>query len=119
MNMHHAVIIGAFLVLILLLGCILDSSSILLLTVPLIRPVILGLGYDMVWFGIVLVVTVEMGMLTPPFGMVAFAIKSAMGDDITLDTIFGGALPFLLMILVGVLIFIAFPQISLFIPSLM
>ena len=119
MNVHYSVIIGVFLLLILLLGCILDSTSILLLTVPIIRPVIAGLGFDLLWFGIVLVVAVEMGMLTPPFGMVVFAIKSALGDEITLDTIFRGSVPYLVMMLVGLLIFIVFPSLSTFIPSLM
>jgi tripartite ATP-independent transporter DctM subunit len=119
MNVHHSIIIGVFLVLILLLGCILDSTSILLLTVPIIRPVIVGLGFDLIWFGIVLVVAVEMGMLTPPFGMVVFAIKSALGDEIALDTIFRGSVPYLVMMLAGLLILITFPAISTFIPSLM
>ncbi|MDR2180443.1 MAG: TRAP transporter large permease [Synergistaceae bacterium] len=119
MDVHYSVIIGVFLFLILLLGCILDSTSILLLTVPIIRPVIAGLGFDLIWFGIVLVVAVEMGMLTPPFGMVVFAIKSALGDEIALDTIFKGSVPYLVMMLVGLLILIVFPSISTFIPSLM
>jgi TRAP-type C4-dicarboxylate transport system permease large subunit len=117
--MSPVVVIGLFLLLILLLGCILDSSSILLLTVPLIKPIIVSYGYDMIWFGVVMVVTVEMGMLTPPFGMVVFAIKSAMGDEIAIEDIFKASFPFLIMIAVSVLIFILFPQIVLFLPSLM
>jgi TRAP-type C4-dicarboxylate transport system permease large subunit len=107
------------LLIVLLLGCILDSTSLLLLTVPLIKPIVVGFGFDLIWFGVVLVITVEMGMLTPPFGMVVFAIKSALGDEIALDAIFRGALPFLVMIFVALLIIIAFPPISTFIPSLM
>jgi len=119
MDVHFAIITGAFLLIVLLLGCVLDSTSLLLLTVPLIKPVALGFGFDMIWFGVVLVITVEMGMLTPPFGMVVFAIKSAMGDEIPLNDIFKGSMPFLLMMLVALLIIIAFPPISTFIPSLM
>lgn len=113
------VIIGFFLLLVLGLGCILDSTSILLLTVPLIKPIVVGMGFDLVWFGIVLVITVEMGLLTPPFGMVAFAVKSTLGDMITLDEIFRGSTPFLLMMLLGLLIIIFVPAISLFLPSIM
>jgi tripartite ATP-independent transporter DctM subunit len=113
------IIIGIFLVLVLAMGCILDSTSILLLTVPLMKPIVVGLGFDLIWFGIVLVITVEMGLLTPPFGMVAFAIKSALGDIISLDEIFKGSIPFLLMMFIGLLIIIFVPQISTFLPSIM
>lgn len=119
MNLPQYVVIGFFLLLVLGLGCILDSTSILLLTVPLMKPIVVGMGLDLIWFGIVLVITVEMGLLTPPFGMVAFAIKTSLGDMVSLDEIFRGAIPFLIMMLIGLLLIIFIPPISIFLPSIM
>ncbi|MFA5027277.1 MAG: TRAP transporter large permease [Candidatus Methylomirabilota bacterium] len=113
------VIIAGFLVVFLLLGCIVDSTSIILLTIPIMHPVAVKLGYDPIWFTIVSIVTIEIGLLTPPFGMVVFAMKSALGDEAKIEEIFAGSLPFLLLLLVSLAIILMFPILSTWLPSLM
>ena len=112
-------IILGFIVVFVLLGCILDSTSIIILTIPLMYPIAANLGYDPLWFAIVAILAIEIGLLTPPFGMVVFAMKSAIGDGVRVDEIFAGAIPFILLLLVALGIIIAFPRLSTWLPSLM
>ncbi len=102
-----------YLGLLIVLGMVLDSTSILLIMVPLALPTVAGLGGDLVWFGIVTVIGVEIGLLTPPLGLSAFAIKSALDDQsISLNDIFVGALPFSVVMLLLTLLLVAFPEIT-------
>lgn len=95
------------------LGMILDSSSIMLILVPLMLPIIIPLGVDLIWFGIITVIAVEIGLLTPPFGISVYVIKSTLDDDdISLMDIFVGAAPFALMMLVCLALIILFPVIA-------
>ncbi len=112
-------IIFGFIVVFLLLGCIIDSTSIILLTIPLMHPIALKLGYDPLWFTIVAIVSIEIGLLTPPFGMVVFAMRSAIGETVQVEEIFAGALPFILMLGLSLGIILAFPRLSTWLPSLM
>ena len=100
---------------VILLGMILDSSSIMLILVPLMLPVVGPMGLDLVWFGIVTVIAVEIGLLTPPFGLSVYVIKATMADDaVGLGEIFRGAAPFVAMMLVALVLVIAFPTIATF-----
>jgi tripartite ATP-independent transporter DctM subunit len=112
-------IILGFVVVFLLLGCIIDSVSIILLTIPIMHPVIVKLGYDPIWFAIVAIITIEIGLLTPPFGMVVFAMKSSLGGKATIEEIFQGSFPFLLMLGASLAIIMTFPILSTWLPSLM
>lgn len=95
------------------LGTILDSSSILLIVVPLILPVVQPMGLDLVWFGVVTVIAVEIGLLTPPFGISVYVIHSALDDpSISLAQIFAGAAPFALVMLLVLALVVAFPPIA-------
>jgi C4-dicarboxylate transporter DctM subunit len=112
------VIVLFFVGIMLLLGTILDSTSIMLLTMPIMVPVVLKLGYDNLWFGMVSILAIELGQLTPPFGMVVFAMKAAMPTETTIDEIFSGSMPFF-FVLVGALgVIIALPEITLWLPKL-
>jgi len=105
--------IGYLLVLIML-GMVLDSTSILLIMVPLALPTIQALGGDLIWFGIVSVIGVEIGLLTPPLGLSVYAIKASLADDkISLSDIFIGALPFIFIMLAVTLVLIFYPQLTL------
>lgn len=96
------------------LGTILDSSSTMLITVPLALPVATSLGIDLIWFGMITVLAVEIGLLTPPMGLSVFVVKGALDDpNIPLKDIFIGAAPFALMMLVALFIIILFPGIVL------
>jgi len=103
-------IILAYVGLVILMGTLLDSSSIMLILVPLMLPVLVSMNVDLIWFGIVTIIAVEIGLLTPPFGISVFVIKSALDDpSITLGDIFRGAAPFALMMLVLLALVLAFP----------
>ena len=108
------VILGVMFVVLIVLGMVLDSTSILLIMVPLAVPAVTALGGDLIWFGIITVIGVEIGLLTPPLGLSVFAIKSSLDDpSISLNDIFIGAIPFTLMMLVVTLCLIAMPSLSL------
>ena len=108
-------VIIAYVLLVIAMGTILDSSSIMLILVPLMLPVIQPMGIDLVWFGIVSVIAVEIGLLTPPFGISVFVIKSTLDDDsISLGEIFRGAAPFALMMAFVLILVLAFPTLATF-----
>ena len=100
------------------LGCLMDAMAMIILTVPIIYPVILHLGFDPIWFGIIIVMTVELGLIHPPVGMNVFVIKSVI-KDLSFTTIFKGVLPFVATDLLRLVILIAFPMIALWLPSRM
>ena len=106
--------LAAYLLLLLLLGTMLDSTSIMLIVLPLALPVATALGANLVWFGVVTTIAIEIGLLTPPFGLSVYVIKASMNDPrMTLGTIFGGAFPFVLITLAVTILLMVFPQISL------
>ncbi len=106
-------VILAYVLLVVVMGTILDSSSIMLILVPLMLPVITPMEVDLIWFGIVTVIAVEIGLLTPPFGIAVFVIKSTLDDDsISLGEIFRGAAPFALMMAVVLALVMIFPQLA-------
>jgi C4-dicarboxylate transporter DctM subunit len=119
MDLPPVAVILAFVVLILILGCFIDSVSILLLTMPIMVPVVTSLGYDLIWFGMVAIVAVEIGLLTPPFGMVVFAMKAALPGSVRVEDIFSGVTPFFLPLLVVLGVLIAFPTLSTALPDLL
>jgi tripartite ATP-independent transporter DctM subunit len=100
----------------LVLGCLMDALAMIILTVPIIFPVIKALGFDPIWFGVLIVMTVELGLIHPPVGMNIFVIKSVV-EDAKISTIFYGVLPFIVTDLVRLAILIAFPIIALWLPS--
>jgi tripartite ATP-independent transporter DctM subunit len=106
-------LICIYVLVVILFGMILDSSSIMLILVPLMLPIVQPMGVDLVWFGIITVIAVEIGLLTPPFGISVYVIKSTLDDpSIKLSDIFIGAAPFALMMLVCLAAVIAFPPIA-------
>jgi C4-dicarboxylate transporter, DctM subunit len=102
----------------LALGCLMDAMAMIILTVPIVFPVVTALGFDPIWFGIIIVMTVELGLIHPPVGMNVFVIKTAV-KDVTFATIFKGVLPFIATDILRLVILIAFPAIALYLPSLM
>lgn len=102
-----------YLLLLVILGMVLDSTSILLILLPLALPVVASLGGDLVWFGVVTVIGVEIGLLTPPLGLSVYVIKSSLDDDdISLGDIFAGAFPFVLITLAVTVLLMVFPQLT-------
>jgi C4-dicarboxylate transporter DctM subunit len=100
----------------LALGCVMDAMAMVILTIPIIFPVITALGFDPIWFGIIIVMTVELGLIHPPVGMNVFVIKSVV-RDVKISTIFYGVIPFVVTDILRLGILIAFPEISTFLPN--
>jgi C4-dicarboxylate transporter, DctM subunit len=100
----------------LILGCIMDTIAMLLLTLPIVFPAIVALGFDPIWFGVIMVLMVEIALITPPIGMNVFVI-SGLVKDVPMSDIFRGIVPFFVALIVCVVILIAFPQLCLFLPS--
>ena len=117
LSVNRYLILIVILIITLVLGCIMDSMAIVLLTIPVFYPLIVDLGFNPIWFGILVVRVTEMGLITPPVGMNVFIIKGI--SDVSISTIFKGIIPFLMADLVQVAVLILFPQIVLFIPNLM
>ncbi|MBB4105736.1 TRAP transporter large permease [Allorhizobium borbori] len=113
---HPMAIIFVILALFLLLGCLLESLSMITLTVPIFYPVVAGAGFDLIWFGIFVVMVTEISYIHPPLGMNAFVLRSVV-KDVSLKTIFTGLIPFVGMDIVRILLLIAFPAMALFLPS--
>jgi hypothetical protein len=100
----------------LVLGCLMDALAMIILTVPIIFPVVTALGFDPIWFGVIIVMTVELGLIHPPVGMIVFVIKSVV-PDVTFSSIFKGVLPFIATDILRLIILIAFTIFALWLPS--
>jgi C4-dicarboxylate transporter, DctM subunit len=114
-------IIGIIFVIYLILGCVMDTMAMMLLTVPILFPLLCGpggLGFDPIWFGVFVVWMCEMGMITPPVGLNVFVIKG-VAKDVPMSTIFRGIIPFILADVIGVVLLVVIPQQALFLPGLM
>ena len=102
-----------------MLGCLIDSISIILLTVPIFAPIATQLGFDPLAFAIMGILAIETGLLTPPFGILVFTVKAAVPDrSVELAEIFWGAIPYWIVLLLMVAALAVFPQIATFLPSL-
>ena len=112
---------GTLLVIILayvVMGMFMDGLSMLVISIPVVFPVIVAMGFDPIWFGVVAVIVIEMGMITPPVGLNVFVVRGVAGD-VPLNTVFRGVFPFLIAMIVGLILIILIPQIALFIPNSM
>jgi C4-dicarboxylate transporter DctM subunit len=101
-----------------LMGCILDAMAMIILLVPIVFPIIKQLGFDPIWFGVIIVMTVELGLITPPVGMNVFVINS-IARDINLPTIFRGVLPFVAADILRLVLLVALPWLVLWLPGTM
>jgi tripartite ATP-independent transporter DctM subunit len=111
-------VLALILVMYIVLGAIMDELAMILLTIPIIYPVIVQLGFDPIWFGVIVVMVVELGMIMPPIGMNVFVISS-LARDVPLWTIYKGVTPFILSDFVRLAILVAFPWLSLVLPRMM
>lgn len=110
-------VMGIIVLVYLLGGCFMDALALITLTIPILYPVVLALGFDPIWFGVIIVLVTEMGVITPPVGVNVYVIKG-IAEDVPLETIFRGVVPFLGALVVNVGILMGFPQIATFLPSL-
>jgi TRAP-type C4-dicarboxylate transport system permease large subunit len=117
-QIHPMTVIVAICVIYVVLGTAMEELSMILLTVPVFFPLVVGLGFDPVWFGILIVVVVQIGLISPPVGMNMFVVKSML-PRIATSTIFRGVTPFVVAEVVLLAVLVAFPSISLVLPRLM
>jgi len=115
---NRYIILGIILVFYLALGCVMDSLAMILITVPIFFPLVMTLGFNPIWFGIIIVRVCEMGLITPPVGLNVFIIRG-VAKDVPMYTIFRGIIPFLMADVCHVALLVAVPQVSLFLPGLM
>jgi C4-dicarboxylate transporter, DctM subunit len=109
-------VLALILLLYLVLGCLMDAMAMIILTVPIVFPVITALGFDPIWFGVIIVMTVELGLIHPPVGMNVFVIKSVVGE-VKFATIFRGVAPFIVTDLLRLVILIALPLLATWLPN--
>ncbi|WP_460125840.1 TRAP transporter large permease [Pseudomonas sp. S2_C03] len=115
LNMSPMGTLLAIIVFYIVLGCFMDTLAMLITTAPLVVPVIIALGFDPLWFGVILIILCEMGQITPPFGMNLFVVQSIRNKGNFLDVVYG-ALPFCFVLLLLIALLIMFPQIALWLP---
>ncbi|WP_089717294.1 TRAP transporter large permease [Candidatus Entotheonella palauensis] len=118
LDLPRLAVLGIVLAAYMILGTFLEGFAMLVLTLPIVHPLILALDFDPVWFGVVMVIVLEMGLISPPVGVNVFVVKG-IAEDVPMRQIFAGILPFWLAMAVGLLLLIAFPGIALFLPNTM
>ena len=106
-------------VVLVIMGMFLEPASIIMITLPVFMPVVHTLGFNPVWFAIVMLINIQLGMLSPPFGMSLFVMKGVAPPDTTMGDVYRAALPFFALNLVGMAFIIAFPALALWLPGLM
>ena len=111
-------VLAVIMLMYLVLGCLMDAMAMIILTVPIIFPVITHLGFDPIWFGVIIVMTVELGLIHPPVGMNLFVIQAQV-PDVKLGAVYRGILPFLIAPFVLIVLLFMFPQLALWLPKLL
>jgi len=119
LDVPPVVILLSLSVIYIVLGTFMDPLGMMLLTLPVVTPVIQDLGYDLVWFGVIMVKFLEIGLITPPVGLNVYILKGVVGDAVTLETIIKGIMWFLAMDILTLAVLIAYPEISLWLPTLL
>lgn len=109
-------VMGAICTIYLLAGCFIDALALITLTIPIFYPVVINLGYDPIWFGVIIVLMTQMGIITPPVGVNAYIVKGLV-PEVGLEEVFAGIVPFLLALVIGTAIIIAWPGIAMFLPN--
>jgi tripartite ATP-independent transporter DctM subunit len=110
-------VVAMILAVYIFLGCIMDSFAVMVITIPIVTPIITNFGYDLIWWGIINVCVIETGLITPPFGINIFILKGIQGGDVPIWTVFRDVLPFVAADLVKLAILVLFPALSLWLPS--
>lgn len=122
LNMPPYMIMAAIIGVYFIGGCVMDALALIMLTIPIFYPVVMNLGYDPIWFGIIIVLVTQMGVITPPVGInvyVVYGVAQGVVGEVPLESIFKGIVPFLLAVIIGTVILMIFPQLVLLLPNLM
>jgi tripartite ATP-independent transporter DctM subunit len=117
LQLHPMIIMGLIIFIYLLLGCLMDSLAMIMLTIPIIYPVVLSIGFDPIWFGVIIVIVAEMGVITPPVGLNAYVV-AGVARDVPLHVIFQGCLHMLYAMIALAVLLMIFPKIATFLPQM-
>ena len=101
----------------MIMGCFMDEITILFITIPIYMPILVGFGYDPVWFGVLFIVNMQMAYLTPPFGLTLFYMRGIAPPSVTLMDIYRSVIPFVGIQLIVLILVLLFPQLSLWLPD--
>lgn len=115
LEVNRFVVLSAILFLYIVLGCIMDGFAMIILTIPILFPILTSMGFDAIWFGVIMVIVLEMGLITPPVGLNVFILKG-VAKDVPMNTIFKGIWPFLISSVAAIIIIMIFPEIATYIP---
>ncbi|MBM7717675.1 TRAP transporter large permease [Siminovitchia sp. FSL H7-0308] len=119
LSIHPILVLIILQVLLIILGCFLEPVSIMMMTLPLLMPIIGAVGFDKIWFSVILLLNMQLATITPPFGMDLFAMKGVLADKVSMGQIYRAVTPFILLNVVCMGLLIVFPQLVLWLPSLM
>lgn len=103
----------------IILGCVMDSISMMVMTVPIVHPLVVGLGYDPIWFAIIMVKLIELSVITPPVGLNLYAVQSTANGLVSSKQVFRGVFPFIFLELIVLVVLASYPELTLFLPNLM
>jgi len=118
LGLNRYVVMAILIFAYIILGCFMEGLAIMVLTIPIVFPMVMDLGFDPIWFGIIITLVMEMSLITPPVGVNVFII-SGVAKDVPMYTIFRGIFPFWVAMLVCIIFILIFPQIALFLPVTM
>jgi tripartite ATP-independent transporter DctM subunit len=119
LNIHPILLIVATQMILVFLGAFMDPASIVMITVPVFFPLVKALGYDTLWFAVISLMNIQLGLISPPFGLDCFTMKAIAPGDVTLGDVFKSSIPFMLLGFLSVAMVMVFPQIGLWLPNLM
>jgi C4-dicarboxylate transporter DctM subunit len=100
-------------------GCFLDPASILVLTIPILFPIVMRLGFDPIWFGVIVTMNMELADITRPVGLNLFVVKGISLHEVSLEHVVKGSMPFMVLLVLGMFLIILFPEIALWLPNRM
>jgi tripartite ATP-independent transporter DctM subunit len=118
-NFSPAVVLGTMMLILLVLGCFIDQVSMMLITLPFFMPLVALYGFDPVWFGVLFLICMQLGLLTPPFGMLLFTMKSVAPRTVTMREVYGAVTPYVLLGLAMLFVVMAFPPVATWLPRVL
>ena len=119
LTINPIVVLCGMLLVVLIMGCFMETVAIMMITIPIYMPVVNALGFNTVWFGIMMLIALEAGLITPPFGVTLFVMKGIAPPEITMSDIWGAVTPYVIIAILVIAIVMAFPIIVTFVPRLM
>lgn len=119
LHLHRIIVMLIIMAVLIVLGCLIDGASLIIVTTPILLPTIKALGFDPLWYGILLVLNVEIAVITPPVGLNLYTMKSIVGDKISLGEIIRGTAPYILVDVLALLLFLFWPEFALWLPGMM